>query len=890
MLTKIKMESKIISLIELWKRGFYLNHFYYLHMPIEVLFFENGRNRSVFSLFRTYCGKQGIMNAGRLNEQIIREFVDSCSELKSNDRKEKAAQQLFNRLQRVKISTSDSVLLSDTSLYPFIHPYSFHDILIAAHLISPNQAKPTEMITVSDMDGLTNINVLQRLNSHYDLMIISEILSLLYHLKSPTNIVDQALQSFDEREIDILKGRSNRQMTLDDLGKKYQLERERVRQIYEKSLEQFFLELKIEQFDLVLKIIFANRNAFRVNDVKDLLPESLHFAVDILKHESLPLRKNNLLSLHAVYDEVLQVFFLDRTDYERTKPLREYLFQLPALFHPDEINDEFTNHFELSCFPMPSASEQEEILKLFHYEKTGEVFRKPHVSLVNQIEYLFKRHISSPLKLNAQGIEKIKNLSKIYLGEEITGDHRAIDGLIRRCNHVLLVDRNTFAWCEPNQFDLLLLERIKLEIDHKLNENDVVSAERMYQMFADELEQNEILNKYHLYSLIQTVYEGEFNSRGNTLSFYKGKQVVDREEALYRFLKQNGGLASNDQTMEKLGWKEFKLFDVVSKSRKIINWGTRQIKLVESLQMTTEIREWLSNLLQNIIENGVVPVSKMLSEMAFDQPQTYENWRDTHGIHEVIRLAGILKVTFDLNGHSQLLFEKTSPIQSVEQFVASHFQHEVTREEIKDFLMSYGYREVSALNILTNLVTRDLFIEMSTKTLIPKASYSFNEGLLQELPVFIEKLVGQSEYLALEYTRHHYVFSYDWRDFLDKHQQPEFNIFDLKQYLLKHGWKQVTMKGFDLRHDEILMLPADSTLLSYDLLVYHVIKNEYDEINMYQANVMNFLLKKHLLKRQLAVSVEANLPEALTDSPLFQIDILGNISLIEHDVTNSDRE
>src|SRR5699024_724809 len=435
---------------------------------------------------------------------------------------------------------------------------------------------------------------------------------------------------------------------------------------------------------------------------------------------------------------------------------------------------------------------------------------------------------------------------------------------IRDSENIILVDKNTFQWFEPDMNDQHLIDEIRSYLTNVFENREVINVKEIYQNFEARLTENRIFNKYHLYSLIKYFLDDEFIiGKGNTLNIYREKDnKLSVEDRVIKTIKSFGGTCSRDQLEETLKWPRYKIDLAISSSNQVVTWERNRVKLFDSL-LTEDEKAELMKLVEKSMKNGYTTSTLIFEQMMF-HPRLAPLIQKKE-INTSTKVSAIVKnIMPSVKGRQKFLYKEGSRLTSFEEVIVDHFRDEVNRSEMQAFILEHGYKELMASNILDKILKHDYFMEIDLGVYYPTDKFHISEEAVQALQQFLKEKTGHQEFISLSNVEG-YRSSLPPIDF-------RWNPFLMKSILTHNGYRQIEKKYNDYRYDMILLVSESSTIKTFDELVYTLIKNQYNG-NMHESEVYDFLADKGVLRKK---NSEKTLPyEIRSESDLVYVDEIG---------------
>jgi Sigma-70, region 4 len=810
-------------------------------LQINSIFTENK-----FNLFKEFCAKKGIVTL----EQITEQHLDDFSEFSMVGKKKH--QEVLKVLNNyIESENNESYIFESGEIYEVIKEIEIDKLL--KFLNYPIQINNTYKL--KDIEG----KEIKELAGIEQPALLIELSNRLKKQQAPDELIVGISKTLNDREYGVLKHRYGLNETLEEVGNHFGVTRERIRQIQIKAVKRLVSYLKTNNFYMILRLITSKETFITKEKLVNLVGLENEFLVNFFIQEKLFFK----------YYKKLDIFFFNEETSINFEVIDNVLDELPETFNIYEYQQQLEDALETIGILNPSLEVIEKLIMSVNYKKQGEVFSKRKMRNNDVLSYLFKHYIKGSLRIDEEGFNKLEQLAKRHLDAEVGVNIRSVDARLRDTENVILVDRLTFQYFNSEDFDTSIIDKIEMFLNEKFEFKDVVNAEEIFNHFKPELEKMGINNKYHLYSLIRYFLDEKFIiGHGNTLNIFKNqKSKINIEDRFVTFMRNQGGLCSKDQLLEILS-PLYKIDLVISSSKLILPWGINHAILIENLGLTVEIKNQLIVFFEKCLNEGYSTANFIFKEMMFDRKMS-KVLKDL-GIDEPNKIAAIVKYLLPkVKGHTNYLYIEGSGFETFDKVIKSKFTQETSRNEIKDFVKEYGYKEMMAAAVLKNLLEDKVYIEIDVDLLYPSKLLEIDSSALKEIKSFADESINNQEYLSLSnlkgYRRKLPSIQFRWNPHL------------LNSVLQSCGYRQIRKIYNDYRYDKVIVVKNESPIKSFEDLIYFVVKNEYSG-NNHEVNIYDFLAEKGILREHLHAHKKV-LPYEIKSSEKFIIDELGFVTL-----------
>ncbi|PGZ92349.1 hypothetical protein COE53_12505 [Bacillus sp. AFS029533] len=795
-----------------------------------------------FDRFKEYCNTKGLKTLGQLQGNHLEEFSKMPGIGKTR------VSYILDILQDYSESNELEIEYFETGkIFDLIKDFSIKKlVLLLGYKVEINST-----LKIKDIEGLK----ISELNDEIEQRLLIDLSIQLKKQFLPKELIDNFISELSERESVIFELRYKIEKTLEEVGTEIGVTRERVRQIAKKGLDKFEGYLNRNRFTTLISLLSNSEKYITRNELNKIIGSENEFFINLLKQD-LPL---------LTYFRELDIFFLfndNKVDFEL---INEFMNDLPEVFNFNEYKQYFEEMLESVGIDNPSLEMIENLISSRDFTKFGDIYSQHKLTIHEVLTYLLKNYISEPIRIDEEGIERLRFLAKRYLEFDLGESVRSIDARIRDAENLLLVDKSTFVYFNSEEFDTSIIDKIESYINNRFLVKEVINVEEIFQEFKPVLEQLKIDNKLHLYSLIRYYLDDKFSiGKGNTLNIYKNDSSrATKEERYISIMKKHGGLVLKELLLED--GQMYKVDLAIQHSNKIIPWGNKHVILVENLKITESEEIEIITHFNKSFEKGYNTSTFMFNEMMFDRKLSA--FLKNKGINESNKLTSLIKHFMpNVKGHLNYLYVEGTEFESFENVIIESFNRETSRKEIKDFIFEHGYKEMMASNLLSRLLELEIYIEIDMDILYPARMFKIDTDVLDEIKSYAEEQIGSNEYLSISglkgYRRKLPQIGFRWNPFL------------LKSVLHLCGFRQIKKFYSDYRYDKIIVVKKESKLETFEDLVLHVL-NDYKG-NMHEVSIVEYLVEKGILREN---DSRKNLPHEIKTSDKFDFDELGYVKL-----------
>ncbi|WP_461205031.1 DNA-directed RNA polymerase subunit alpha C-terminal domain-containing protein [Clostridium sp. DL1XJH146] len=725
---------------------------------------------------------------------------------------------------------------------------------LLSNIYDNKEYKILRELTINDLKELS-YRELENLGIPFSVIITLK--SNISELEPPKKILDSI--EFKERDEIILKRRYLFGETLEEIGECVDVTRERVRQIIKKEESKMFSNLRRSKFIYNFKLA----ENIGITFSRDVISSGV--CNDDLKLALLEKSKYSVVKYYEPFD----IFFTSSKN-EFEKDIWNVLQECPDQFNLVDIIDEVLEVCTKYDINNLDISNIENLILDNGFTIYGEIISKKKFCTVDALSIIFREYIDEPFKVNDVTVAKCCELAKEYLGFDLPQNSRAFESRLRDVEDIILVERRTFFHINKIDYDLQLIEYIDKYLMIKSQEVQSISIDEIFEKFIVILKENNIRSKILLYSLIKRHLGDKYDiGKGNTLNIYfdESKEKVPFRTILYDYIKVNGGRVKKTKIVESLGWTNIRLENTIINYQEFISLGNGLVKIYERKKMDDQTEKYLRDFIKEKIKKGYICVEKVYIDMKFDG--ILNKFILENDIENSINLAQILKILFpNLVGHTILLFDRSTGFRNTEDLIISKYDR-VYKEELKQELINLGHKEMTAYTIMFKLLERKKYVEIASDEIVLKSNFKIETNVIKSVISYVKSKMNSDPYISL------YGLS-GYRSKLPKIQY-RWNPHLIRTILLSNGFRDIKKKVKDYRTDRLIMVEENNDLISFEELVFQLIKDGYDG-NMHQSHIYDFLVEKNLLLEKENI-LDKKLPAEIRECELINIDSVGKVSL-----------
>lgn len=692
---------------------------------------------------------------------------------------------------------------------------------------------------------------------------VIDIVFKINNLKNINGIIEDSINILQDDDKKILKQRYLLGKTLEEIGIYFNLTRERIRQRITKSNEKIMK--MYTQHDIIssMNLEFINSKFIELSEIYNLVNEENRMGIKIL----LEFRRD------LVCKDMEILVLNDEGNIEKLN--NEILEYLDEEFIIDDVMDGLNEIYEIAGFKDLEKYKIEKHLIKLGYRKYGKLYSKTTLSLQKGYEWIAKRYTDTSIRIDDEGLDLLKKKYIDIFEVDISDKSlRTVEARIMENPNMICIDRSEYIhitkWNVPDETkkvaDKVLEDMLKLVT--------ITTAQYVLKHYKSELSNVGIHNKYYFYSIIKYFFSNKYSTgKGNTMSITynvnKDIMIKGSEEIVKEYISKNGGAVLKNDILSELKWEQSKLEDTISKSNEIIRIGN-YITLISNELISENIKAKFKDMMnESLSKYGVVSTQLIYTESIIDS-EIYNFFKYFH-IKSGEGIAPIIKgLDPYLRGHTNLLYYDDSKVRSPEDIVISKFREVHKKEEIKNMLKKFGYRETSIGSIFSKLIDDKEYYLISNREIAYKDKIAeIEENIFKDIYSLLDYEIGEKEYIVVNnisgLRRRLPQIDFTW--------EPELisSLVNGKKY------KRVKRVYYDYVHgtDRVILVKDSSSIERFDELVKHVIINEYNGVKHIDY-IYKFLVDKGIIYNN---EKNRSLPYEILTSELFEIDEMGRFSV-----------
>lgn len=757
-------------------------------------------------------------------EQFCSYVNDNIEEIIKNKEKE-------NKQEKLMLIVDE---INNHPNYKYILSNSIQEL---AEMFALNKEKlPSHTLYMYDI--LEDINYIS---------FLENVLNKLNSLVSLEETIKKTIERLSPREREVIELRGT--MTLQAAGEVLGVTRERVRQIEAKAQRIIMRYRNQSKIDVFFKFYTEHS---KLVDIQELCRAfDISDALEVIIIEKY-LNHSKAIRYISNIDR-----FINTQDYELIEDSLSKVDLSESIIEISELRQ---------LIPIEVIEELQEVIDILikseGFLRKDNIYIKEKISIIDRINYLFKRYISKPLRMDDEGYEYFKSLMNDVFDISYESSKRSATARIADGENVILVDGNTFFKHEESNITNTFLYSLEEIIDGVLRTQPYADPRNIYSANINLMKATGLYSPVHLYSIVQ-LYLGDKYETGhrNTLYIYKADEnVIDSESILLNYLAANKHEVRFKKILEDLNWKVLKLEQLLYRIDSAVIVKDKNIKTIESFEFTDEELNELRKTIIKKFRKGYLFTEDLAFDLAFNE--NLESLIERTDLTDITTLSSIVKwLDKEVFGQPRMLYKKESNIKTAEQALTKEFPELVSRNDLFNYIQEKGYSAQKIGGVPFTIVEEGLYYPYSSTQFINANIVSFKEEVEHSLRIYLDNQFGDKPYKSV-FSMVGYshellsISNYNWTEWLIHH------------FAEKIGYRKLNIYNQDYRYNKLLLVKEDSEIYTLEDLVYYIAKTEYQD-RMHEEDFAKYLASKNIIYNPRRLSSE------IYNSKYFEFDNFG---------------
>lgn len=597
---------------------------------------------------------------------------------------------------------------------------------------------------------------------------------------SISNRISTLLEGKSERYLDVFTLRLSGH-TLEEIGSKYGVTRERIRQIEKKVFRSFWAVYSKQRYDLIM-LAYALRDGDSVlyfNDLKDVFGDFAFLLWGCEKHE--PNHKSHYYSKALDAIVIYTGSVTEKDAASLITKAKEIINTIPCLISVEEVEKKLVSMAAEEDLPLAIL---ENVFKAT-FIKSGEFYHRNYLTVTLMCEYVLKQRFETGFKI-ADDFEA--NRFKQYL-KELFGDrsasitNRAIDARVGEIG--VLCDRGKYIHPDYMQVEQNIIDAVNLYIEQ--SSRDLLTYGEIFEGLKDTLKGTQITNRYLLQGALKK-YGCKFSSGRN---FIRKKQSTTFVDELESFVEERGVVHKSEIFAEFTSLRDANLGQIIARSSNVFNIDGGYYLHASQFDIQPEDYEQIRKYLTEACRDIPVNIRSVYETIAVQFPGfMYRNdFEDRNKLFAALNYMFRGEFTFSRPYIAKLGESDISNRSVILQHIKDYDSIEI--EELIDICEENNIHYVTS-SYLCQSVAPD-FVRISKTTLMRREFTGITDEIIAQTIRIVGGILKSNEYIVGSKVNDFLWFpqtDVDWNEFLLESiivQSKEINIVYLVGDPLKHS-------------------------------------------------------------------------------------------------------
>lgn len=448
----------------------------------------------------------------------------------------------------------------------------------------------------------------------------------------------------DERELMVIYERSTGK-TLQEVGKIFNITRERVRQIEAKTVKKF-LKSGIKNIFVFMYALTEGKNAIVLDDLEKIIDQEYAKIIWCL----IPKMDFNQSLYH--YDKDLDAVIFSQNQNRKFLTAYELKKFLPEIMEENIFFETVKNLATEKKYPIEVLLEK--FLQI--YKKSGKIFHKHRLTLIFKCDYILKERFQSGYKIaDETDYTKFLRYLKEIFADETNYSQRNIDAQIS-INGVLC-GRGKYIHPDFVHIPLEIVKLIKNFVEE--SPRNVLPYKEIFIALKDKLTDTQITNHYFLQGVIK-LNQSKFNCtlRKDYLTADENMNIADE---FNDFVRNRGEVSIQDIKSEFISFEDVNVNLLLPRCPEIIPIGEGLYLHSSRLNLLDKDFADIEIFLRQVCDN--IPVSSKNLLNLFDEK--FSDFLSRNEIYNHEKLFGILRYIFKYKFYFSRPYISTSKIKNM---------------------------------------------------------------------------------------------------------------------------------------------------------------------------------------------------------------------------------
>ena len=551
-----------------------------------------------------------------------------------------------------------------------------------------------------------------------------------------TDVSDFSSRILSSDRINTVIQMRSRQNTLEAVGKRLNLTRERVRQIEAKTQRKFNIWVSKHK---ILRKICALRDGDIVltpSELEEYFGEETQCVVYLLSNVKNP--------SGYTYDRQSDAFIIGNASlYERATQAIE---NLPDIINSDRVEslaDELSEENDIPSELIVRAIQES-------YKLTGSTYHRSRLSLSTIYDLVLQRYYPDGMKIyDADEVTTFRrHIVEDYGFSNLPDNDRAIAARIAGIG--ILCGRGEYKARQKSYLPEELLSKIH---DYIKRSSSIVLTNTLFSEFEEELVANGVNNRYFLHGILREKYGDEFFFKKDYIS--KDGNASSLYLEIVWFIKQAPFTVNKAELVKAFPGVTDIMFTLAVEDKEVLNYFGEYLH-ASHLTLSYLDRRYLDDLIRNTISDcNSHHVKEFYDRVNTEHPELMRR----NGILSPFSLFSLLDYLF----HEKYVFSRPyiakkgvsigRPLERLKELVVG--SDEISISEIIDFTRENHIAVPSILDLLLSF--EETHVLKDNQTLIRIELVGVNKSFVEEIEPVILSEIGETTSLIAELQCIHHL-------------------------------------------------------------------------------------------------------------------------------------
>lgn len=637
--------------------------------------------------------------------------------------------------------------------------------------------------------------------------------------------------------------------TLEALGNKYGVTRERIRQIENKICKLFWKIYEQQEYDII-SLIYALRNGDNVlyfDEIKDTVNEEFALVLKAcLKHSYDHSFYQYLKNFDAVIIKTAGAEIVD--EHSLISKLNSILNSLPDVMNVCDKKQALENLAISNAVPL------EILTDIFdkQYHQANAFLYRGYLSIAYMCEYVLKNRFQSGYKIADDfESERFKQYLLDLFGDKADSiTKRAIDAKVGEIG--VLCDRGKYIHPDYLQVDDILVTEINEYIEQ--SSRSLLTYGEIFEALKTRLEGSQITNRYILQGTLKK-YGCKFDTGRD---FVRKVQYVTFVDELESFVEERGIVHKSEILAEFTSLGESGLGQVAARSANVFNIDNGYYIHASQFDIQPEDYEPIRNYLMQACKDIPVNIRVIYDEIAEKFPAfMYRNdFDERNKLYAALNYMFREDFNFSRPFIAKLGAEGVTNRSVILQHIIDYDTIEI--DELIDICEENGINYVGVSHLCQSLAPD--FVRISQTSMMRKELTGITDGVVNKVVEIINELLQCNDYIVGSK-----ITDFLWFPQIDV----EWNEFLLESIIIQSKKVSIIyMLGDPLKHPNAIYVSKTFQSETFDSFLIKILQDEVHKGSFTSKVEMRDWLRE-------AGLIEGKLPNFLESAKYFYVNGTG---------------